>query len=319
MDNRKWAPILFTTEDWATIDFLKPADSRTTRIYYCACFCCSESHSMPLDGSNDHLIYGASYSTAWHCNGHPPLTFPTEIYGVPLAKSEDVGKAVLAVMEHRVVIQDPIPDNEVDPEAFLIHRLYTGLKRNNSKARIDALIIAFLSHNDSLYRSVACKNLEKFPAPGAAEELVNAYRKQPDLFDGILHPHHSRGTTPYLKLRLIGLDHQFQKALLANLKFSKSKDARDLAREYILSGKMKAAWGAYEKEIGTRWVGKHLCEIYTADPKHAIFSLLAYGKVEETSKYLQRTQQLQNLNLLPAKEFLDALPSSIRKALEARH
>ncbi len=221
-DERTRAPILFATENWDTIEFLKPTNSRITRIYYCACFCCTQSNSMPMDGSGDHLIYGASYSTNWRCKGHPPFKFPTEVYGIRLKTTKDLSIAVNAVMEHRELISDPIPYDETDPEAFLISRLYARLNSIKAKKSIDTLIASFLIHPNSLYRFVACKHIERFPASFAASELLNVYRRQPELFDGVLHPHHERGTYPYMRLKLISLEQQFKNALLAYLKFSNS-------------------------------------------------------------------------------------------------
>jgi hypothetical protein len=311
------AAALYATEDWKDLTFVMPSPHGCLRLYYCACNMSNNQWTMPLDGTNDHLIYGASYPPSWHCNGHLPLAFPTEFYGVSLKKSKDVIKVILAVMEHREVTRDPLESKEVNREAFLINRFYALLDAEDHKALIDKMMGKFLSHSDSLYRSVACKFLERFPASKAASKLAAVYRKNPELYDAVLHPRHELGTYPDMVWRLIGLDQQFHNALLAYLKYSQSPGAQKLLRRLILGGKMKANWGRFNDFIGTNWIDKNFEKIYRANPMKNLQSLLQTQERETPQSIRLRIHRLKSLQLISEKEFSNLIPYGIENLMRS--
>lgn len=307
---------LINTESWDSIEYVIYDPLGLYRVYHCACSIHLEANSTSLDGSDDHLIYGAQQPKSWKCKGHPALTTPTEIYGLPLKSAIDCNTIVFAVMNHTASTVDPLPEDEVNPEAFLISRLYMHLEPGPYRNEIDLLVKDFLTHKDPLYRSVACLHLHKFPESSVSSSLVTAYRASPKRFDGVKHPHHNIGTTPTLRIKLVGLDHQFQSALLSYLGFSMDPAALELVRELILKNAFLTSWGSYAKAIGMDWISQHFMQIYAVNPKSSLSALLSSIEANEPADIMIRIDELKAAALLSEKEFNDEIPHAVKNKVK---
>lgn len=174
---------LFQTPDWSTLDYLvHTPDSRNARLYTCRCGFQTEWERKVLgDPEGDRV---GSPALPWRCEGHPPLTLPATLDGVPLKGDLQI------VLKQGLLSTGPAgaPPTVLEVPAGWVSRLYHRVSGLPLQEEISLRIAAMVSTPDPRLRAAIVRFFLGTPTAAGLDLVFNDARKVRERYIGVRDP-----------------------------------------------------------------------------------------------------------------------------------